>query len=69
MDDEALRTFVSGRMREFGGSDLLSRVQIRCMDGCVAVECDRDAEAVVHGALFFCGEYGSVRCRFELVWE
>lgn len=67
IDDEALRCFVMGLIRDFGGSDLSSRVRVECSSNVVSVETDSDALALVHGALFFCGEYRSMKCKFERV--
>ncbi|KAG5860549.1 hypothetical protein KMI_01g01900 [Encephalitozoon hellem] len=67
VEDSELRRFVQELIRGFGGLDLLSRVEVRCSGGIVVVEGDEEVSSVVHGSLFFCGEYKSVKCRFEQV--
>lgn len=62
-----LKGFVYDLMRAFGGIDLASRVCVECKDNVVTVETDSDASRAVHGALFLCGEYKSVKCKFEQI--
>ncbi|AFN83540.1 hypothetical protein EROM_081240 [Encephalitozoon romaleae SJ-2008] len=67
VEDGVLQEFVQEIIRGFGGLDLLSRVDVKCNGGIIGVEADEEASNVVHGSLFFCGEYKSVKCRFEQV--
>jgi hypothetical protein len=67
IENDALKMHVTALLREFGGLDLLSRVRVVCKDNDVLVEADDGALDLVHGALFFCGEYKSAKCKFELV--
>jgi hypothetical protein len=54
-------------IREFGGSDLASKVDIECHNNVVGIEVEANAFLDVHGALFLCGEYGPVGCRFDRI--
>ncbi|UYI27055.1 pumilio domain-containing-like protein [Encephalitozoon cuniculi] len=67
IEDRVLKGFVQDVMRSFGGLDLLSRVDVRCSGGVIAIETDSKTSHVVHGSLFFCGEYKSIGCVFERV--
>ncbi|KAL7349042.1 hypothetical protein P7C66_08s3g13240 [Encephalitozoon intestinalis] len=67
IEDRALKEFVSGLIRGFGGLDLLSRVSVRCDGGVINISADKEASSIVHGSLFLCGEYKSVGCRFERI--
>lgn len=60
-----MKDFVKDVLKDFGGLDLLSRTTVSCSNNEVVVEADEDVSHVVHGSLFFCGEYKSVKCKFE----
>ncbi|KHN69196.1 hypothetical protein CWI42_091220 [Ordospora colligata] len=67
INDTVLEKFIYDLIREFGGSDLRSKVDVKCHNNVVKIEVDDGAFLDVHGALFFCGEYGPVGCRFERI--
>lgn len=54
-------------IKDFGGYDLLSRTSIECSGDNISIDVDEEASHIVHGAMFFCGEYRSIKCKFELL--
>jgi len=60
-----LHSFISTKIYEYGGIDLLNSVKIQCTEDIIIIETEKPS--LVHAALFFTGMYFTIKCKIDRI--
>lgn len=61
--DESLTTFISEKIKYFGGTYLEKNIKVNCYDNIIEIGADEKLACDIHCALFFVGKYLQFKCQ------